>query len=79
MAATKSTAPIGVGSPPDMIRALQHALIASGYSVGTAGADGIFGNHTIAALEAFQDDAALPVSSTCDAAAWAALGPKVSS
>jgi peptidoglycan hydrolase-like protein with peptidoglycan-binding domain len=59
-----------------MIRAIQHALIANGYSVGTAGADGLFGSHTTAALEAFQGDAALPVAPVCDAATWAALGPK---
>jgi peptidoglycan hydrolase-like protein with peptidoglycan-binding domain len=76
MAAATSASSIGPGSQPDMIRAVQHALIANGYSVGTTGADGVFGSHTTAALEAFQGDAALSVAPVCDAATWAALGPK---
>jgi lysozyme len=58
-----------------MVRALQYALIAKGYSVGAAGANGIFGDETTSALQAFQDDSALPVRLLCDKATWAALGP----
>jgi peptidoglycan hydrolase-like protein with peptidoglycan-binding domain len=61
------------GATGDMVKGLQHALIANGYSVG--GADGKFGDKTLAALEAFQDNSALPVQPLCDKATWAALGP----
>jgi len=61
------------GASGDLVRALQHALIANGYAVPTTGK---FEEATTAALEAFQDNAALPVRPLCDAAAWAALGPK---
>ena len=64
------------GSTGEMVKAMQHALIANGFSVGTAGADGKFGNQTQTALEAFQDDNALPVQPTCDRACWAALYPE---
>lgn len=63
------------GATGDMVKALQCALIAQGYSVGPAGADGIFGQNTLTALEAFQDNAALKVQPICDRATWAALGP----
>jgi peptidoglycan hydrolase-like protein with peptidoglycan-binding domain len=63
------------GATGDMVKALQHALIANGYSVGTAGANGIFGDDTTTALEAFQDNAALPVQPLCDTACWTALYP----
>src|SRR4051794_28932816 len=61
------------GATGDMVKALQHALIANGYSVGAA--DGKFGDKTLAALESFQDNSALPVQALCDKATWAALGP----
>ncbi len=67
--------PLAPGAKGDMVSALQHALIANGNSVGPAGADGIFGPATTAALEAFQGDSALPVRPLCDKATWAALGP----
>ncbi|MFC5067996.1 peptidoglycan-binding domain-containing protein [Flaviflagellibacter deserti] len=41
--------------------ALQLALIARGYSVGSAGADGVFGRATISAVKAFQADHGLSV------------------
>lgn len=40
--------------------ALQKALIAKGYSVGSGGADGIFGRDTIAAVNKFKIDQKLP-------------------
>jgi peptidoglycan hydrolase-like protein with peptidoglycan-binding domain len=67
--------PLAPGHKGNMVQAMQLALIANGYSVGTAGADGNFGAATTAALEAFQGDNALPVNQLCDAATWAALGP----
>lgn len=60
------------GASGDMVRALQHALVANGYSVPVTGS---FDDATTTALEAFQGDAALPVQACCDAACWAALGP----
>ena len=61
------------GATGDMVKALQSALVANGFSVGTAGADGKFGDQTRSALQAFQDDQALPVQPFCDQACWAAL------
>jgi peptidoglycan hydrolase-like protein with peptidoglycan-binding domain len=61
------------GATGEIVKALQHALIANGFFVGAAGADGIFGNATTTALEAFQGDAALPVQPLCDQACWTAL------
>ena len=68
-------APLRLGDTGDMVKAMQLALIANGYSVGAAGATGAFDNNTLNALEAFQTDAAIPVQSTCDRASWSALGP----
>jgi peptidoglycan hydrolase-like protein with peptidoglycan-binding domain len=67
--------PFGPGAAGDMVRALQHALIANGYSVGPAGATGRFDDGTTSAIEAFQDNSALPVQPLCDKVTWAALGP----
>jgi peptidoglycan hydrolase-like protein with peptidoglycan-binding domain len=62
--------PIGAGSDPNIIRSLQAALVADGYM---APINGTFDDATIAALEAFQGDNALPVQPSCDTACWAAL------
>ncbi len=62
--------PIAAGSNSDMIRSLQAALVANGYS---APSNGTFDNATAAALEAFQGDNSLPVQTSCDAACWGAL------
>lgn len=43
------------------VKALQQRLLALGYSVGAAGADGIFGRDTIAAVKKFQADRGLDV------------------
>jgi peptidoglycan hydrolase-like protein with peptidoglycan-binding domain len=61
------------GATGEIVKALQHALIANGYSVGPDGANGIFDEGTTTALEAFQDNAALPVQPLCDQACWTAL------
>ncbi len=60
------------GATGDMVSALQHALIAHGYATPT---NGTFDAATTAALEAFQDNNALPVRPLCDKTTWAALGP----
>jgi peptidoglycan hydrolase-like protein with peptidoglycan-binding domain len=70
-----SNAPLRPGDTGDMVKAMQLALIANGYSVGAAGATGSFDTNTLNALEAFQADAAIPVQPTCDKASWSALGP----
>lgn len=49
------------GSSGDDVKTIQTALIASGYSVGTAGIDGIFGPDTEAAVKQFQTDHGLTV------------------
>jgi len=73
--AIPSTLPstLGPGATGEMVKALQHALIANGYSVGPAGATGVFDNDTTSALEAFQDNSALLVQPLCDKATWTAL------
>ncbi len=65
------------GDPGDsgpLVTQMQGALIKKGYSVGPADADGNFNDNTLTALEAFQDDNALPVQSKCDQQCWTALG-----
>jgi hypothetical protein len=62
------------GDHSPFVGQMQGALIKKGYSVGPAGADSHFNDDTLAALEAFQDDKALPVQPTCDQQCWTALG-----
>jgi peptidoglycan hydrolase-like protein with peptidoglycan-binding domain len=66
--------PLRPGDKGPMVVQMQNALIKNGCSVGKAGADGTFGPNTLAGLEAFQDDNALPVQSLCDQQCWTALG-----
>lgn len=42
------------GSKGDDVKKLQQSLIDAGYNVGSAGADGIYGNNTAAAVKAYQ-------------------------
>ena len=51
---------------------MQRALIKKGYSIHPTGPHGQ--DDTLTALEAFQDDSALPVQSKCDQQCWTALG-----
>ena len=44
------------GSRGDNVKVMQTLLIKAGYSCGSAGADGIFGNDTLFALKSFQQD-----------------------
>jgi len=67
--------PLVPGDTGDMVKALQLALIAHGYSVGPAGANGNFGGDTLSAVEAFQSDASVQVQPRCEKTTWAALGP----
>ena len=60
------------GDDGRLLAQMQAALIRKGYSVGTAGADA--NDNTVTALEAFQDDKALPVQPKCDPQCRTALG-----
>jgi len=62
------------GNGSALVTQVQSALIKKGYSVGLAGADGNLTNNTLTALEAFQDDNALPVQPKCDQQCRTALG-----
>ena len=67
------------GDRGDLVKQMQGALIKKGFSCGAPGADGDFGQNTLSALEAFQDNAALTVQPFCDQKCWTALdlpGPK---
>ena len=55
------------------VKALQAALIANGFSCGTAGADGDFGNATAAALRKFQTKYGLGVDGIAGNATWSKL------
>ena len=57
------------------VKLMQKALIGRGYFVGPAGADGEFNEHTMTALEAFQDNNALPIAPQCDQQCWNELSP----
>ena len=66
--------PLKPGDTGPMVTQMQNAIIAKGFSVGPAGANGIFNPDTLSGLEAFQDDDALPVQPLCDQQCWTALG-----
>ncbi len=53
---------------------MQGALIAKGFWVGLAEANGDFNDDTLAALGTFQDNHALPVQLSCDQECWTTLG-----
>jgi hypothetical protein len=60
------------GDDGRLLAQMQGALIGKGYSVGPVGADA--NDDTLAALEAFQSNNALPVQPKCDQQCRAALG-----
>jgi peptidoglycan hydrolase-like protein with peptidoglycan-binding domain len=66
--------PLVPGAKGSLVRKMQLALIKKGYSVGPKGANGNFDPDTLVALEAFQDNDALPVQPKCDDQCWQALG-----
>ena len=49
------------GDAGDAVKTMQNMLIACGYSCGSAGADGSFGDNTLAAVKAFQKAAGVTV------------------
>lgn len=63
----KESFPLRKGMYGDNVRALQAGLIIQGYSVGSTGSDGKFGNNTLAAVrKAFND----PTKSEVTQAEW---------
>lgn len=65
-------APLTMGAKGDMVTQLQRALITAGISV-RGGADGVFGQATRTAVQAFQRQLGLPVTGTVDNATYRAL------
>lgn len=61
------------GSSGEYVTLLQTMLIQRGYSVGSTGADGKFGNATLAAVKAFQKDNDLVQDGVVGRATWTAL------
>jgi Putative peptidoglycan binding domain len=70
----RAALPLAPGDGGPLVTQMQGKLIDKGYSVGPAGAEGNFNDNTLTALEAFQDDNALPTEPKCDQQCWAALG-----
>lgn len=66
--------PLKPGDTGPMVTQMQNALIAKGFFIGEAGANGVFNDETLSALEAFQDSEALPDQPFCDQKCWTALG-----
>ena len=66
------------GDRGDAVKTMQTMLIACGYSCGSAGADGIFGNDTDKAVRAFQKAAGLSVDGLYGPASKSALEAKYS-
>jgi hypothetical protein len=60
------------GDDGRLLAQVRGALVAKGYSVGPDGADA--NDSTLTALQAFQDDQALPVQPNCDRQCRTALG-----
>lgn len=62
------------GDRGEEVRLLQETLIAQGFDCGKAGADGIFGSGTKAAVKAFQTARSIGVDGVCGRQTWTALG-----
>lgn len=61
------------GDRGENVKALQRLLFACGYSVGSYGDDGVFGDCTEKALRNFQKEHNLSETSVCDADTWKKL------
>lgn len=61
------------GSRGDWVTILQQKLILRGYSCGSKGADGIYGNDTVKAVKAFQKANGLTADGVAGPKTWAAL------
>lgn len=64
------------GSSGSAVKTMQIMLIACGYSCGSAGADGEFGDGTLKALKSFQKDASINVDGVYGSASKTALQAK---
>lgn len=60
-------------SQGEQVKAVQTKLKSLGYDLGSSGVDGLCGDMTVKAIEAFQYDANLTVDGCCGAKTWAAL------
>lgn len=58
--------PVGMGATSSLVKAVQLLLIGRGFDCGSAGADGIFGEQTKAAVIAWQKNCGLPQSGVVD-------------
>ena len=67
------TSDLVFGDTGDAVKTMQTMLIACGYSCGDAGVDGLFGDHTLAALKQFQTDYSLQVDGVYGSYSKAAL------
>lgn len=61
------------GAKGNQVKALQALLIGAGYSCGTSGIDGDFGNATLSAVKKFQKDKKLTVDGSVGKNTWTAL------
>ena len=61
------------GDSGTYVTIMQEALIQRGYALPRYGADGKFGNETLAALQAFQTDHGLDPDGICGKSTWTAL------
>ena len=61
------------GAKGEPVRAMQHLLIANGFSCGDKGADGSFGSATDKALRAYQKANGLGVDGSCGPKTWGRL------
>ena len=61
------------GSRGAAVKEMQEILLRKGYDLGKWGADGIFGNKTLAAVKAFQKEAGIQVDGICGPQTWTEL------
>lgn len=71
--AADSAAPLRKGDKGTAVKELQNLLMKHGYSLPSYGADGDFGNETLAAVRSFQVTNGLDVDGVVGAKTWAAL------
>jgi len=62
------------GDTGSCVKLAQQALVSKGYSVGSAGSDGVFGNATLVATKAFQKEYGLVADGTIGPVTWGELG-----
>lgn len=70
---TRKRKTLRLGSQGALVATMQGMLIQLGYDLGTWGADGDFGDQTLKALKAFQEDQQLTVDGKCGPITWTTL------